>query len=254
MGDENSLAGTTKAHKHTSPASDGGFLETTETGVTNMSAGSIGYYSGSSVLTELTAGNSADVLTMGATNPSWSAPSSSGWSSIYSATGLTTLDFQSNDMLDYRYFDIMMYFGSSGAEPVEFQFYNADGGLFGSTAYGTAGWFRDTFTSDANVSNFNASFGNDIGASGESDHAWQCHLRINSYAGTTTNYQADVAIEINQRWVGGSYEPLCCIGNGFVTFGSVTSSSQQTISGIKMVSPTSQTNGIVDIYGLGSSS
>ena len=73
MGDENSLAGTTKAHKHTSPASDGGFLETTETGVTNMSEGSIGYYDSSSVLTELSSGSSGTVLTMGASVPAWSA-------------------------------------------------------------------------------------------------------------------------------------------------------------------------------------
>ena len=76
MGDENSLAGTTKAHKHTSPASDGGFLETTETGVTNMSEGSLGYYDSSSVLTELSSGGSGTVLTMGASLPAWGAVTS----------------------------------------------------------------------------------------------------------------------------------------------------------------------------------
>lgn len=76
MGDENSLAGTTKAHKHTAPASDGGFLETTETGVTNMSEGSIGYYDSSSVLTELTSGSLNQVLTMGAAVPSWATAGS----------------------------------------------------------------------------------------------------------------------------------------------------------------------------------
>ena len=43
MGDENTLAGTTKAHKHSATSSDGGFLETTVTGMTNLSQGSIIY-------------------------------------------------------------------------------------------------------------------------------------------------------------------------------------------------------------------
>jgi hypothetical protein len=72
MGDENSMSGTTKAHKHTALSSDGGFLETTETGVTNMSEGSMGYYDSSSVLTEISAGSENQVLAMGATIPAWS--------------------------------------------------------------------------------------------------------------------------------------------------------------------------------------
>ena len=72
MGDENSMSGTTKAHKHTALSSDGGFLETTQTGVTNMSEGSIGYYNSSSVLTEISAGSENQVLAMGATIPAWS--------------------------------------------------------------------------------------------------------------------------------------------------------------------------------------
>jgi hypothetical protein len=73
LGDENSLAGTTKAHKHTSPASDGGFLETAETGVTNMSEASIGYYDSSSILTELPKGTSGQTLIMNTaeTAPEW---------------------------------------------------------------------------------------------------------------------------------------------------------------------------------------
>jgi hypothetical protein len=75
MGDENSMSGTTKAHKHTALSSDGGFLETTETGVTNMSEGSMGYYDSSSVLTEISAGSENQVLAMGATIPAWSTAS-----------------------------------------------------------------------------------------------------------------------------------------------------------------------------------
>jgi len=80
LGDENSLAGTTKAHKHTSPASDGGFLETTETGITNMSEGSIGYYNSSSVLQELSLGSASDQIRVnaGATAPEYFTPSGGG--------------------------------------------------------------------------------------------------------------------------------------------------------------------------------
>ena len=87
------MAGTTKAHKHTSPASDGGFLETTETGVTNMSEGSIGYYDSSSVLTELTSGGSGTVLTMGASVPAWQA---SGGGVTPTVTELVVTDAQTS--------------------------------------------------------------------------------------------------------------------------------------------------------------
>jgi hypothetical protein len=41
MGDENSLAGITKAHKHSTLSTDGGFLESTVTGLTGGSAGQL---------------------------------------------------------------------------------------------------------------------------------------------------------------------------------------------------------------------
>jgi hypothetical protein len=90
MGDENSLAGTTKAHKHTALASDGGFLETTETGVTNMSEGSIAYYDGSEVMQELvkpvTPANEVLTFATSATAPSWVAGSSGTTMTKTSAT------------------------------------------------------------------------------------------------------------------------------------------------------------------------
>jgi len=62
------------------PASDGGFLQTTDTGVTNMSEGSIGYYDSSSVLQELTIGSASDQLRVnaGATAPEYFTPSGGG--------------------------------------------------------------------------------------------------------------------------------------------------------------------------------
>jgi len=73
MGDENSLAGTTKAHQHSAPSSDGGFLETTVTGVTNLSTGSIVYGNASEIVTELSAGSDGDTLQLASGVPSWVA-------------------------------------------------------------------------------------------------------------------------------------------------------------------------------------
>lgn len=73
MGDENSLAGTTKSHKHSATSSDGGFLETTVTGVTNLSEGSIVYADASEIVTELVAGTDGDLLTLSSGLPSWSS-------------------------------------------------------------------------------------------------------------------------------------------------------------------------------------
>ena len=79
-----------KPIKHTSLSSDGGFLETTETGVTNMSEGSVGYYSSSSVLTELNLGTAGDALVV---NSGETAPE---WSSSLSAGAMKLLDSQSS--------------------------------------------------------------------------------------------------------------------------------------------------------------
>ena len=88
MGDENSLQGRTQAHKHTAPSSDGSFLETGLTGMTNLSNGSLIMGDASEIQTELSSGNNLDVLTMGATVPSWVAPSvaTSAYEKISSST------------------------------------------------------------------------------------------------------------------------------------------------------------------------
>jgi hypothetical protein len=81
MGDENSMAGQTKAHKHSALSSDGGFLETTVTGVTNLSNGSIVYGDASEIVTELTAGSDGDALQISSGVPAWVTGSAgaSGW-------------------------------------------------------------------------------------------------------------------------------------------------------------------------------
>jgi len=78
MGDENSLAGTTKSHKHSALSSDGGFLETTVTGITNLSEGSIVYGDASEIVTELVIGaTEGDVLSISSGLPAWTDPSHS---------------------------------------------------------------------------------------------------------------------------------------------------------------------------------
>ena len=62
-------------------ASDGGFLETTVTGVTNLSEGSIVYGDASEIVTELTAGSDGDALQISSGVPAWVTGSAgaSGW-------------------------------------------------------------------------------------------------------------------------------------------------------------------------------
>ena len=85
MGDENSLAGTTKAHKHSALSTDGGFLETTVTGVTNLSEGSIVYGDASEIVTELNAGSEGESLKIASGVPAWGS-GSGGWTAEGSAS------------------------------------------------------------------------------------------------------------------------------------------------------------------------
>ena len=56
------------------------------TGVTNLSEGSLIYGSATEIITELASGNNLDVLTMGATTPSWQAVTGSDYEKIASET------------------------------------------------------------------------------------------------------------------------------------------------------------------------
>ena len=66
-----------KLIKHSALSSDGGFLETTVTGMTDLSNGSLIMGNASNIQTEIAPGNNLDVLTMGVTLPAWTAPVSS---------------------------------------------------------------------------------------------------------------------------------------------------------------------------------
>ena len=104
MGDENSLAGTTKAHKHSAVSSDGGFLETSVTGVTNLSEGSIVYGNATEIVTELNAGSEGDSLKIASGVPAWGAGASSTWTNEGSDTGdnVTNLSVSVSDADIYQ--------------------------------------------------------------------------------------------------------------------------------------------------------
>lgn len=71
---QTSLISGTQAHKHSSPSSDGGFLDDNITGVTGTSTGSLVYADASSVLQNLSIGGGGTVLTSSGGLPSWQPP------------------------------------------------------------------------------------------------------------------------------------------------------------------------------------
>ena len=122
MGDENTLAGTTKAHKHSATSSDGGFLEPTVTGITNLSEGSIVYGDASEIVTELSIGvTEGHVLTVSSGLPAWSDPSHpampSGallmWCGLYDAIPTDWLLCDGSDISRTTYADL---FGAIGTQ------------------------------------------------------------------------------------------------------------------------------------------
>jgi hypothetical protein len=70
---QTSLISGTQKHKHSSPSSDGGFLDDNVTGVTGTSTGSILYADASSVLQNLAVGTGGDTLTVSGGLPTWAA-------------------------------------------------------------------------------------------------------------------------------------------------------------------------------------
>ena len=86
-----SITGTV-AHTHGTDSSDGGHLLVNTTGVTNMNAGSMGYYDASSKLQELAIGSASDTLTVSGGVPTWTpaAAGGAGWEALETFNGSTT--------------------------------------------------------------------------------------------------------------------------------------------------------------------
>lgn len=245
MGDENSLAGTTKAHKHTSPASDGGFLETTETGVTNMSEGSIGYYDSSSVLTELSSGSSGNVLTMGAAVPAWGSAGGGEWTSLVQLYDQNAVDTGYVDMKNYRWLDVFVSGHITATDALEMKFYNPDGVLTSGGVHGTAGFFgSNTYYTNSNQSEFQLTFGQAVGT-GSGNFGFGMRVNCSPVGkpdgGTTTgNYW------FSKRE---SYDCTYCSGNLYLING-FTDSALQFCNGFKFTT-NSFTDVLVSVYGAG---
>ena len=149
MGDENSLAGQTRAHKHSAPAGDGGFLQTAITGVTNTTTGSLVTFDASSQATNLNAGSNGDLLEVVAGSPSWVTPSASGtWTELINIYDAGDVDTGFVDMRTYRWLDIWVSanipVGGGNAAPL-LQWDDPNGNLAGGTHYTSAGFFNSTF-------------------------------------------------------------------------------------------------------------
>jgi len=101
-----------KPIKHSAVSSDGGFLETTVTGVTNLSHGSIVYGDAGEIVTELPAGAQNEVLTMGVNNPAWSAGASGAFTLLESRVNASSIDFGSVGGADLSGYNFCKVIGS----------------------------------------------------------------------------------------------------------------------------------------------
>ena len=71
----------TQAHKHSQPSSDGGFLESTVTGMTNLTEGGIIQGDAANIQTNLPIGNAGEILVVNAGATALEYQTSSGGSS-----------------------------------------------------------------------------------------------------------------------------------------------------------------------------
>ena len=118
MGDENSLQGRTQAHRHSATSSDGGFLSTSVTGITNLSQGSTVYGNASEIVTELNIGGAGDLLTVAGGLPSWQPASGTTRTILDSQTFSNdtedTITFNSGGIDDSTYQKLQVVFTGDG--------------------------------------------------------------------------------------------------------------------------------------------
>jgi hypothetical protein len=99
---QDSIISGTKPHVHSALSTQGGFLETGATGMTNLSEGSIIYGNASEIQTELTVGSNSQVLTLAGGVPTWASGSGglSGSPVRSYATSSTPQATSSSSMID----------------------------------------------------------------------------------------------------------------------------------------------------------
>ena len=108
MGDENTLAGVTKAHKHTSVSTDGGFLDANAvTGFSNSTTGGIVYFDASGQATNLPVGSTGDALQIsGGGLPEYVASAGGSMTFLETFTNPSEQDFFECELSsDYVYAD-----------------------------------------------------------------------------------------------------------------------------------------------------
>lgn len=107
-----------KPIKHSAPSSDGGFLETTVTGVTNLSQGSTVYGNASEIVTELNIGGAGDLLTVAGGLPSWQPAGGTTRtildSQTFSSDTEDTVTFNSGGIDDSVYQKLQLVFTGDG--------------------------------------------------------------------------------------------------------------------------------------------
>lgn len=130
----------TVAHKHSSPSSDGGFLDDNVTGVTGTSTGSLLYADASSVLQNLPVGSNGDSLTVTAGLPSWSSGGGGALtllnSQTFTGSSTLTIDYTTGglDATDYQWL-LIQFTGDNLNNNVSACYFRLNTGLTASNYY-----------------------------------------------------------------------------------------------------------------------
>ncbi len=130
----------TVAHKHSSPSSDGGFLDDNVTGVTGTSTGSLLYADASSVLQNLPVGSNGDSLTVAAGLPSWSSGGGGALtllnSQTFTGSSTLTIDYTTGglDATDYQWL-LIQFTGDNLNNNVSACYFRLNTGLTASNYY-----------------------------------------------------------------------------------------------------------------------
>jgi len=158
-----------------------------------MSEGSIGYYDSSSVLTELTSGSLNQVLTMGASVPSWAT--SSGGLSTLTRTTYSTSTTQTVTSLSYVTLTGFSHTLGAGAGMAicNFESSKIEGGQNGSMRwnFATDGVQPDLFVNDSG------------------GHAVTCYAITETLSGQLTSMEAKVNGTGNIEFQGSSKTAVC---------------------------------------------
>ena len=214
----------TVAHKHSALGSDGGFLDDGVTGVTGTANGSLIYFDGSSIAQDLPSGNANDVLTMGATLPSWQpVTSASVWTELADVSVVNS-PLSSGTFSAMTQLDVWIKSANTASQNTAIIFNNFAG------SYNNNQWVDSTFAGSAGTNELPIWGGN------SSDESF-IHLSIFNPSSGVIGY----------TWSGTNYNngsggtPISFAGNGY-SYGSQVTRIDRTLYG---GAPQNQTGRIV---------